>query len=79
MMDERETQTYTYKIEAFNNYFNTNIDDRDADTIGGLMINMLEHLPKVGEEITTDGFVFRVTAADKRRVLALQVKPIVDV
>ena len=66
------------EIDVFNHYFNTSINDEDADTIGGLIINMLGHLPKVGEEITTDGFLFRVTAADKRRALALQVKPIVN-
>ncbi|WP_119327987.1 HlyC/CorC family transporter [Cysteiniphilum halobium] len=61
------------EIEDFNDFFDANIDDSEFDTIGGLIINKLEHLPEVGEEVTIGQFTFKVTAADKRRVRALHV------
>ncbi|WP_116963567.1 HlyC/CorC family transporter [Fastidiosibacter lacustris] len=61
------------EIEDFNDYFDCAIDDNEVDTIGGLVINQLEHLPDVGEEIVFGDFTFRVTAADKRRVRTLHV------
>ena len=61
------------EIEDFNDFFDSNIDDSEVDTIGGLIINQLEHLPEVGEELNIGQFAFRVIAADKRRVHALHV------
>lgn len=60
-------------IEDFNDYFNTNFDDEEYDTIGGMVAHGFGHLPKVGEEITIDGILFKVTSADKRRIQQLQV------
>lgn len=60
-------------IEDFNDYFNTNFDDEEYDTIGGMVAHGFGHLPKVGEEITIEGIVFKVTSADKRRIQQLQV------
>ncbi|WP_119343282.1 transporter associated domain-containing protein [Facilibium subflavum] len=87
--DEEETQIRPiddeqYSVDAlteigdFNDFFDSDIDDDEVDTIGGLVVNTLEHLPKVGEEITIDKFLFRVSAADERRVLTLTVKPLYD-
>lgn len=59
------------EVEDFNNFFGINIDDSEVDTIGGLIISQLEHLPEVGEEVTIGQFIFKVTAADKRRVRTL--------
>ena len=56
------------EIETFNAYFNTSFNDEEADTIGGLIINHLERLPKKGETIKYHAFIFEVTAADQRRI-----------
>ncbi|MGL4827026.1 MAG: CNNM family magnesium/cobalt transport protein CorC [Vibrionaceae bacterium] len=60
-------------LEFFNEKFGTHFSDEEVDTIGGLVITTFGHLPSRGEEITIDNFVFKVTAADNRRILLLQV------
>ncbi len=68
---------YTVKaltdIEDFNEYFGAQLSDEEFDTIGGLVVNRLGHLPKRGEEVTIDRFRFKVLRADNRRVHLLQV------
>lgn len=60
-------------IEDFNEYFNTTFSDQEFDTIGGLVIKSLGHLPKRGESGEIEGMHFRVLRADKRRVHLLRV------
>ncbi len=60
-------------IEDFNEYFNTSFSDQEFDTIGGLVIQSLGHLPKRGESGEIGGMHFRVLRADKRRVHLLRV------
>ncbi|HEV2614058.1 MAG TPA: transporter associated domain-containing protein [Gammaproteobacteria bacterium] len=61
-------------IEEFNTYFNANFDDEEADTIGGILLKTLGHLPKRGENITFEGFRFKVLHADNRRIRLLRVR-----
>lgn len=71
-INSHENERYTIKaltpIEEFNDYFNTEIDDDEFDTVGGLVINTFGHLPKRGETIDYMGFNIKVIRADKRRV-----------
>ena len=71
-----ETQ-YTVKaltpIEDFNAYFGTAFSDEDFDTIGGLVVHAMGHLPRRGESITLEGLRFTVLRADNRRVHLLRV------
>ncbi len=60
-------------IDEFNEYFNTSFSDEEFDTIGGLVIKSLGHLPKRGESGEIGGMHFRVLRADKRRVHLLRV------
>lgn len=60
-------------IEDYNEYFNTSFSDQEFDTIGGLVIKSLGHLPKRGESGEIGGMHFRVLRADKRRVHLLRV------
>ena len=62
-------------IEDFNEFFGTTISDEDFDTIGGLVIKALGHLPKRGETVETAGLKFKVLRADQRRVHLLRVVP----
>lgn len=61
-------------IEDFNDFFNTDFSDEEADTVGGLVMHAFGHLPGKGEQLELDGFVFKVAHADRRRLLQLQVK-----
>ncbi|MCP5307020.1 MAG: CBS domain-containing protein [Chromatiaceae bacterium] len=77
---KRGPNSYTVKahttIEEFNEYFEVGFDDSDFDTIGGLTVNALGHLPTRGESVTVDGFRFTVVRADSRKVRLLSVERI---
>ena len=60
-------------IPDFNSYFNLQFNESDADTIGGIVLQHFGHMPKKGEKVTINKVVFKVTAADSRRIQTLQV------
>ena len=59
-------------IEDFNEYFSTRLTDDEFDTIGGLVVHQIGHLPKRGERIVIGKLLFKVLRADNRRVQMLQ-------
>ena len=58
-------------IEEFNQKFKLDLSDEDSDTIGGFVVNLLGHLPEVGDKVEIEGFSIEVTHADDRRVHTL--------
>lgn len=60
-------------IDEFNEALGTNFSDEDFDTIGGLLMQHIGHMPKPGETATIDDCQFRVLSADSRRLHLLQV------
>jgi magnesium and cobalt transporter len=74
-------QEYTLKaltpIDEFNDYFATDLNDEEFDTIGGLIVHRLGHLPRRGERVDIGRFRFVVLRADDRRVhlLKLMIMP----
>jgi magnesium and cobalt transporter len=67
---------YTIKaltpIEDFNEYFGSAFPEEEFDTIGGLVTHHIGHLPKRGERVVIDNFLFKVLRADNRRIHMLQ-------
>lgn len=61
------------EIETVNEFFGTNYSDEDVDTIGGLVIQELGHMPVRGEKITIGKLNFTVARADARRLQTLMV------
>lgn len=61
-------------IEEFNDYFKANFSDEEFDTIGGIVLQSLGHLPKRGESIKVNNFRFKVLHSDNRRLYLLEVK-----
>lgn len=61
------------EIEEFNEHFGADFSDEEVDTVGGLVISGLGHLPKRGETYTQGRFLFRVQQASSRRIQLLQV------
>ncbi len=61
-------------IEDFNEHFSADLEDDECDTIGGLILQRLEHFPKKGEKVEIDDFGFEVLRADNRRVHLLKLK-----
>lgn len=59
-------------VEEFNEHFATEYSDDEFDTIGGLVVNQIGHVPEPGETVTLDGFWFRILEADSRRIRELQ-------
>ncbi len=60
-------------IADFNAHFDTRFSDEENDTVGGLVMGLLGHLPKRGETLVAEGLEFRILRADNRRVYLLQV------
>lgn len=61
-------------IDDFNEYFGTTHSTEEQDTIAGLMIHRLGHLPGRGESITISDYIYKVINADNRRLIQLQVR-----
>lgn len=61
------------RIDDFNDYFKVSLDDENYDTVGGLVMYELGHLPRKGETVTAAGLIFRVLQADRRRVQTVEV------
>ena len=59
-------------VEDFNQYFQAELSDEKADTIGGLVMVELGRLPKSGETVDLERFHFRVLRADNRRIHLLE-------
>jgi magnesium and cobalt transporter len=60
-------------IDEFNDMFNTDFSDEEVDTIGGMVMTSFGHLPSRGETIAIENYHFKVTSADNRRIIQLQV------
>lgn len=75
----RKLQKYTFSIRAlteikeFNETFNTNFQDEEVDTIGGLVMKEFGHLPSRGESLNINGYSFKVSIADSRKIIQLHV------
>lgn len=69
---------YTVKaltpVDDFNEFFEADLDDERADTVGGIIISELGRLPKRGENVELGRFGFRVLRADNRRVHLLELQ-----
>ena len=62
-------------LEDFSNALHLNLESDDYDSVGGYMIGLLDHLPKVRESVTTpDGIYMQVRAKDKHRIEKLYVR-----
>ena len=63
-------------IDEFNEYFQTQLDNSEFETIGGMVAQAFGRVPTVGEQILLHGFEFRVVEADQRRIGTLAVAAI---
>lgn len=85
--DDQEDESYIYQrhdneyvikaltpIDEFDEYFSTHLTTDEYDTVGGFIVNQLEHMPKKGESLTVDNMRFEVIRADNRRVHLIKLK-----
>lgn len=61
------------ELADFNHYFNSKFNEKSADTISGIILQKLHHMPQKGEQVTIGNFDFKVVAADTRCMQMLQV------
>lgn len=61
-------------IAEFNDYFKSELDDAEFDTIGGIILKAFGHLPNRGEMVTIDNIEFTVLKANDRRIRLLGVR-----
>jgi magnesium and cobalt transporter len=61
-------------IEAFNHTFGTAFEDGEFDTVGGLLLKALGHLPSSGETVSLEGIRFEVLNADGRRIYLVKIE-----
>ncbi|MGH1541159.1 MAG: HlyC/CorC family transporter [Arenicella sp.] len=63
-------------IDEFNAYFKTNLEDKRADTMGGLISQKLGRVPEMGDKVTIKKVQFEVLHADSRRVHLMRIIPL---
>jgi hemolysin (HlyC) family protein len=74
---DRATVKAITPIEDFNEHFETKFSDEEFDTIGGIIMNNLGHVPKRGESIVINSLEFKVLRSSNRRIDLLEVSPAV--
>ena len=65
-------------IDDFNDYFETTFSDEEFDTIGGLVMQALGHMPTRNEVAVIEKFEFKVINADQRKIHSLRMRPLDD-
>jgi CBS domain containing-hemolysin-like protein len=49
-------------------------EEEDYETISGYILSQLRHIPEVGEELSVDGIIIRVTQADPQRIIEVEIE-----
>jgi magnesium and cobalt transporter len=61
-------------VEDFNEFFSSDLDEEEFDTIGGLLLKKFGRLPRRGESTTLEGFHVKVLNADNRSIRLVQIQ-----
>ncbi|HBN15381.1 MAG TPA: magnesium/cobalt efflux protein [Pseudohongiella sp.] len=59
-------------VEEFNEFFGSEFSEDDADTVGGLLLQELRHIPERDETVALGGYQFTVLNADSRQIRLLK-------
>lgn len=70
-------QRYTLRgltpISEFNAFFGSQFSNDQFDTVAGLILSELGHMPERGEEVTIENYQFKIISSSSRRINNLQV------
>ncbi len=58
-------------LRDWSDTFGVEIEPMGVDTLGGLVIALLEHIPKKGDSVKYEGFIFTVDGVRKRRITSI--------
>ncbi len=64
-------------IEEVEAFFKLTLPEGPYESIGGLVIHQLGHIPRAGESLQTSGLNFQVISASKRRISSLKISGVV--
>lgn len=56
------------KLDDLNSWLDLKLESEDYDSIGGLVIGLLDHLPEAGEEVNHEGLRLVVDRVEKNRI-----------
>jgi hemolysin (HlyC) family protein len=59
-------------IEEFNDFFESEFNAEESDTLAGMLMKHLGHMPKRGEAINVENYLFKIMSADSRRIKHVQ-------
>jgi len=59
-------------IDEFNAFFESSFNEEDSDTLAGVLMKNLGHMPKRGEVVVIDNYSFKIMSADSRRIKHVQ-------
>lgn len=59
-------------MAEFNSFFESSFDISESDTLAGMLMKFQGHMPKRGESITINNFLFKIMSADSRRIKHVQ-------
>jgi putative hemolysin len=62
------------KLDDLNDILDAEFDSEDYDSLGGYMIELLDHLPEEGEIAEDDSFIFQVKKVEKTRIELIQLQ-----
>lgn len=64
------------QIEDFNHLFGERLESRNADSIGGYIIERLSYIPKRGQELAAGKYILRVRYIRKNKIETVEVLPL---
>ncbi len=71
--DNRYSIEASMKLDDINDVLELNIQSEDYDTLGGFIIELLDHLPHEGEEVSYRNMTFKILKVEKNRIDRIQV------
>jgi CBS domain containing-hemolysin-like protein len=63
-------------IDDVNEALGSELPDTDWDTVGGLVFNLLGHVPEPGETVRCQGLEFRTERVEGRRIAMIAIVPV---
>ena len=62
-------------IDDVSDELGVELPDTEWDTVGGLVFNLLGHVPEEGECVRFQGLEFRTERVQGRRIVSVQIRP----
>jgi CBS domain containing-hemolysin-like protein len=62
-------------VDELERIFGLTLEERDFDTVGGLVVSTLGRVPEQGESLEVGGLAIEVVHADPRRVYRVRIRP----